>query len=208
MTDKPVALSCASPWAEILLQALLPYAKIKDVEKGQRLRLVRGDKRLCRLLVYGGIDVYRESDGLLIVSTEAPRVLGLATSDVFLIINQPSSVATLSLEEAFQHIRDQGLWHPLAEHMMLVNQKLYLHGQRISAPTTYDVVCDHLIELSTLPDSIRLNTTAERFICQRTHISRSMVMKILSDLKHGGYISITRGVLYAVNKLPAKYQPK
>ncbi|WP_434587311.1 helix-turn-helix domain-containing protein [Klebsiella sp. R390] len=40
---------------------------------------------------------------------------------------------------------------------------------------------------------------------QRTRLSRSSVMKILAQLKQGGYIQLEDGVLTSLNHLPAKY---
>ncbi|EKA2160415.1 helix-turn-helix domain-containing protein, partial [Salmonella enterica] len=43
------------------------------------------------------------------------------------------------------------------------------------------------------------------FIQRRTGISRSRTMKILSELKKGGYIHIDNGRLTALGKLPVAY---
>ncbi|MGK4720453.1 helix-turn-helix domain-containing protein, partial [Salmonella enterica] len=43
------------------------------------------------------------------------------------------------------------------------------------------------------------------FIKRRTGISRSRTMKILSELKKGGYIQIDNGRLTALGKLPVAY---
>ncbi|MGQ4695155.1 helix-turn-helix domain-containing protein [Enterobacter asburiae] len=40
---------------------------------------------------------------------------------------------------------------------------------------------------------------------EKTHLSRSRVMKILSDLKAGDYIEIDRGILKKINRLPDNY---
>ncbi|WP_320339062.1 helix-turn-helix domain-containing protein [Enterobacter asburiae] len=43
------------------------------------------------------------------------------------------------------------------------------------------------------------------FILSRTSISRSSLNKILKDLYKGGYITLNRGKLVALKKLPSKY---
>ncbi|HEO9918192.1 TPA: helix-turn-helix domain-containing protein, partial [Enterobacter asburiae] len=43
------------------------------------------------------------------------------------------------------------------------------------------------------------------YILEKTRLSRSRVMKILGDLRIGGYIEINRGILKKINKLPEKY---
>jgi CRP-like cAMP-binding protein len=47
--------------------------------------------------------------------------------------------------------------------------------------------------------------TAERYIREKTQLSRSGVMRILADLKTGGFIEMEEGRLIKINKLPARY---
>ncbi|HDR2347354.1 helix-turn-helix domain-containing protein, partial [Enterobacter kobei] len=52
---------------------------------------------------------------------------------------------------------------------------------------------------------IRLNTTAAAYIKSRTYLSRSGIMRILSELRTGKYITMERGVLLDIHHLPRKY---
>ena len=52
------------------------------------------------------------------------------------------------------------------------------------------------------PDAIRLNTTAAAYIKSRTYLSRSGIMRILSELRTGKYITMERGVLLDIHHLP------
>ena len=54
-------------------------------------------------------------------------------------------------------------------------------------------------------ESVRGSITAERYIRNKTPLSRSGVMKILSSLKSGGYINIEQGKLISIGVLPKKY---
>jgi hypothetical protein len=54
-------------------------------------------------------------------------------------------------------------------------------------------------------EELRLATNACDYVQEKTLLSRSGIMKMLSDLKRGGHIEVERGVLIAVNKLPVKY---
>ncbi len=54
-------------------------------------------------------------------------------------------------------------------------------------------------------ETLRQTINTCDYIQEKTHISRSRVMKILSDLKIGNYIEIERGVLIKINKLPKTY---
>jgi uncharacterized membrane protein len=53
--------------------------------------------------------------------------------------------------------------------------------------------------------SYRGSVTAERYIREKTQLSRSGVMRILADLKTGGFIEMEEGRLIKINKLPARY---
>ena len=114
-------------------------------------------------------------------------------------------VSTLTVAEMQQHISDNGLWEIAAQHMIVVTNKLYSYSKQMSAPTAYEVIRNQLRELSHEPASLRENVTIERYIRDKTHLSRSSIMKILSELKTGGYIVIKDGRLCEIKHLPAKY---
>ena len=52
---------------------------------------------------------------------------------------------------------------------------------------------------------LRNSITAENYIRDKTNLSRSGIMRILSELKEGGYIEINRGILMMVHQLPEKF---
>lgn len=89
--------------------------------------------------------------------------------------------------------------------MVVVSNKLFSYSKQLSAPTAYEVICSQLIQLMHEPEDMRSKIPIERFIRNRTHLSRSSIMKILADLKTGGYISIENGRLVAIHHLPQKY---
>ena len=84
--------------------------------------------------------------------------------------------------------------------------RVYDHCTRISAPTSYDIIRAQLYELMRESNEFRQNITAANYIQSRTFLSRSSVMKILADLKKGGYIVTDRGVLKQIQQnIPLKY---
>jgi CRP-like cAMP-binding protein len=54
-------------------------------------------------------------------------------------------------------------------------------------------------------ENFRRSITVERYIREKTQLSRSGVMRILADLKTGGFIEMEDGRLIKINKLPARY---
>jgi hypothetical protein len=57
-------------------------------------------------------------------------------------------------------------------------------------------------------DELSGSVTAERYIREKTQLSRSGVMRILADLKTGGFIEMEEGRLIKINKLPARIDTK
>ncbi|WP_313079585.1 helix-turn-helix domain-containing protein [Atlantibacter sp.] len=139
------------------------------------------------------------------VRLTAPTILGLAVSDAYLVVKETAIIGTIPQEEVFHRIEDRGLWEVFARHMMVQTNKLYLYSGQLSAPTSYELVRKQLIELINEPESLRNSISVERYIRDKVHLSRTCVMKILSDLKTGGYIVIEVGRLREIKHLPLKY---
>jgi CRP-like cAMP-binding protein len=88
---------------------------------------------------------------------------------------------------------------------MHVTNRLYNNMMHRIAPSAYEMIRQQLIDLMREEDTYRKSMTAESYIRDKTHLSRSGVMRILADLKTGGFIEMEEGRLIKINKLPAKY---
>ncbi len=198
------AVNNPSPYAAQLIDSLKPYPS-RHYARGTRLDFIQGGVRVCHILESGIIELRRSADQILMVRLTAPTVLGLAVSEAYLVIKDTAIVSTLPLEEVLQRIEDRGLWEMFARHMMVQTNKLYLYSGQLSAPTSYELVRKQLIELINEPESLRNSISVERYIRDKVHLSRTCVMKILSDLKTGGYIVIEVGRLREIKHLPLKY---
>ncbi|WNY81269.1 helix-turn-helix domain-containing protein [Cronobacter dublinensis] len=62
-----------------------------------------------------------------------------------------------------------------------------------------------LITLGEFPLETRLTINASQYITSTTNLSKSYVMKVIQELRKGGYIEIQRGRLFSIGKLPQKY---
>ncbi|WP_312978983.1 helix-turn-helix domain-containing protein [Atlantibacter sp.] len=206
MSEKsPVAaVNKPSPYAMPLIESLKPFTP-RMYAKGTRLDFIQGGVRICHIVETGVIELRRSTDQILIVRIAAPSVLGLGVSDAYIVIKETASIHTLPQEQVLQHIEEKGLWEILARHMMVQTNKLYLYSNQLTAPTSYELVRKQLIELINEPESLRNSLSAERYIRDKVHLSRTCVMKILSDLKKGGYIVIEVGRLREIKHLPLKY---
>ena len=202
--DTP-ALNQPFPWAKQLVESLTPFATIRSFRKGIRLGLIENGVQVCRIIHSGTIEVHRSTDGLLVVTLPAPGIIGLGVHDAFIVTAETSKISTLTVEELQRHISENGLWEVAAQHMIVVTNKLYAYSKQLSAPTAYEVIRNQLRELSHEPAHLREHITIERYIRDKTHLSRSSIMKILAELKTGGYIVIKDGRLCEIKHLPAKY---
>lgn len=200
-----IPLNERSPLAQELIDTLLPFAETRRHPKGIRVALIQGETKMCHLILSGAIEVHRTSDELLIVNAVAPAIFGLSIHDAYIVTTEPCQIASLTQEEAQRIFTEKEMWGTVTHHMMLITNKLYSYCKQLSAPTTYEAICNQLMELMNEPEAIRNNIAVERYIREKTHISRSSVMKILADLKTGGYIVTEKGRLLEVRRLPLKY---
>lgn len=208
MNDKKFSLPLLnepSPYVRTLIDALLPLAELRRYKKGVRLPLLIDKVKMYHLVISGTVTAHRETDQLLIVTIPAPSILGLGIHDAYLLTTGACEIASLSLDDAMNHITEKGLWELVSRHMMILTGKFYTYSKQLSAPTVYEVICNQLVELMGEPESLRNSIAVERYIREKTHVSRSSVMKILADLKSGGYIVIEGGRLIEIHHLPPKY---
>ncbi|WP_244207820.1 helix-turn-helix domain-containing protein [Rahnella inusitata] len=52
---------------------------------------------------------------------------------------------------------------------------------------------------------MRENIAAANYIQLKTQLSRSTIMKVLAQLKQGGYVKIDNGILKEISHLPLRY---
>ncbi|WNS34115.1 helix-turn-helix domain-containing protein [Enterobacter asburiae] len=77
--------------------------------------------------------------------------------------------------------------------------------QNSAGLSTYELIRINLNALMEEEEELRLSINVSDYIQDKTRLSRSRVMKILSDLREGDFIEVKRGILLKVNKLPANY---
>ncbi|AJR00378.1 hypothetical protein F652_2389 [Enterobacteriaceae bacterium bta3-1] len=62
-----------------------------------------------------------------------------------------------------------------------------------------------LIEIMDYPVERRRSISVASYVISRTMLSRSTIMRMLSDLLEGGYITMEKGKLLDMKNLPEKY---
>jgi len=197
-----------SPYGKVLIDALSPFAEIKKIAARRNLYLSINQVLYCYLLLEGEFGIYRKSDHRMLAIVSSPTILGItglvtANTSIYMKALVPAVAGRVPLEVVQHTIQEQNLWETLSRHLMLLADRLYVSAEQLSAPTAFDMVCTQLTELMREHDDIRENITAERYIRDKTELSRSRIMHILSELKKSGHIDIQKGILLSVGTLPA-----
>lgn len=164
----------------------------------------------CFLLHHGNITLYRHADGIALNSESAPYIFGLSTQllehDYFYIrTNETSDISVLSIADANRIIDRCNLWKGVAALLIYSATRMFDHCTKISALSSYEIICYQLYELMDETEEVRNNVSIVSYILSRTFLSRSSIMKILAQLKTGNYIETEKGLLRAINNIPSKY---
>lgn len=193
-----------------LIDVLTPYVTFEDVQANKQFHFSVDGVNLCYILLTGLVKVGRSTDDFVISSITTPNILGISNrvpheSGLYIETVSKAKIASLPTLRAHEIIAQNNAWELLAGHLTAIASNLYKKSVLMSAPTTYDVMKFQLIALMQEPEDLRESTSTAKYIIERTRLSRSTVMKMLSQLKQGGYIDIEDGVLKAVHRLPDKY---
>ncbi|WP_336212693.1 winged helix-turn-helix transcriptional regulator [Enterobacter sp. P82] len=199
-----------SQYSRELMEYLKRDAEVKKFLPRRHLYMQVGEERLCYLLLKGRVTYYRRSDDLAVSTISAPGVVGIGNlqqmqQDGYIKTLVACEIAILKMSTVYEVVSANQLWEHVAKHMMDIAGRLFVHSKHLSAPSAYDMIRLQLIELFNEEPAIRNYITVEKYIRDKTHLSRSGVMRILASLKEGGYIEMHRGKLINIVKLPEKY---
>ncbi|MEJ5072677.1 helix-turn-helix domain-containing protein [Enterobacter ludwigii] len=193
-----------------LIDILTPYVTFEDVPANTQLHFSVDGVSLCYILCSGLVKVGRTTDDIVISSITIPNILGISDgvpheSGLYIETLTVARIATLTTSRAHEIIAQKNAWELLAGHAIALAGNLFKKTVLMTAPTTYDVIKFQLMTLMREPADLRESISAAKYILERTRLSRSTVMKMLAQLKQGGYIEMEDGVLKAVHRLPDKY---
>jgi hypothetical protein len=158
----------------------------------------------------GAAALYRINDHLLMANMKAPMLLGFNINsfnnrDVYLKVNGFLRYEIVERSVLKAAVNDLNLWESLANLFMYTDLRILESHFSSVGNSSYSLIKNNLIDLMAEHNGIREEITACDYIVGKTLLSRSLVMKILSDLKKGGYIEIKRGMLLDINRLPDAY---
>lgn len=195
---------------EILIKKLAPYATLISARKGQHFNYLSSGRPQCYLIETGSVTLHRASDGRVLSSVNAPFMLGISNyivplEQIYFTVNEPMKIGVISVEELAVRLEADNLWKAFSM-VLLFTASSYLHfNLNMVRPTSYETIRVNILELNKEPDEIKSKTNLVRYIQDRTLLSRSHVMKIISELKKGGHIEVQRGILQSVTSLPKHF---
>lgn len=198
------------PYSLELIKYATPHSQFSQCKKDKILPLSEGNERICYLLTEGYLSLYRISDDRLLVNAQAPVVIGLGNylsqeGSVYLKTMTDCTLGTLSRPRFMEIIEQHNLWKTLANHLMTISDTLFEINRQLMAPSAYEIIRAQLLLMMNETDDYREKKFIAQYIREKTTLSRSGIMKILSELRQGGFIEIENGILKKVARLPAKY---
>ena len=194
------------------LTALLqPIAEKMKVVPRKRMTWTHKNQPQLFLFLEGELSILRASDGLLIVTVYDPHLFGIAemiqpVRGHLLRAESESTILRVDAQTAMQMFRDEGVWEDVASVLSYHTAYLFYRDALVVQQRTYSVIRNHLQEMILLPEETRMKISILDYIQERTHLSRSSVLNVLSALKNGHYIEFKRGgYLLSVNSLPERF---
>ncbi|WP_097163355.1 winged helix-turn-helix transcriptional regulator [Enterobacter sp. CC120223-11] len=203
-----INLNDPSPFSAEIIEHLLTQARTADHPKATLFHFVKKGERMCYIILSGSVSVIRNSDKRVLVNISAPLILGLnifGEDTIHIKLLSECQVGELPLETAMEIIRTRNLWEQMTYYMMSFSKKIWISSEMLSAGSSYDLIKYQLTELMKEPEDYRNNISADLYIKNKTNLSRSGIMRILAELKKGGYIVMLRGILLKINQLPPKF---
>lgn len=211
IAEKKTPVLALKPFLHIekLLTHLMPCAEKMIISRGDIVNYYNEETQQCLLLLNGSVALHRRGDGIVLNSESSPFLLGvssqLATEHLYVRALETSEIARMPLECFNRIVAEENLWENFARLLVYTASRVYEHCALISQMSAYDIIRFQLIELMQEHDAIRNNITAAAYIKSRTYLSRSGIMRILAELRTGGYITMHRGILIEINRLPLRY---
>ncbi|MGX5021789.1 helix-turn-helix domain-containing protein [Enterobacter sp. UPMP2060] len=212
MMKTPIPVSNLKPteYIQDILNILEINYPVKNAPAKTRFKAIKNGKPMCFFLFSGSCVVSRAEDTLVISTLNAPNIIGINEIIPFkldFIIEASTDIKYLQvpLDEFLTFTEANLLWKSVSFVLMYVSSRLYENLRNYTGLSTYKIICNQLYALNNESFDVRATTPAVVYIQRRTFLSRSGIMKILSDLNAGGYISINKGLLIKINMLPEKY---
>ncbi|RKP44986.1 helix-turn-helix domain-containing protein [Pararobbsia silviterrae] len=179
------------------------------VERGTLLDTVQTG--VVHVVHRGACRVEYRRTGLTLGIVHAPYVAGVleaVNGDCGLVYEckAPSTAIAFTLDDWNALIVRCDLWKDVAVVLAKYLEAISMRTAFLTASSAYEIVCNALHILDAHAPDLKRDLVAVSFVLERTKLSRSIVAKIISDLRAGGYLEIDRGRLIAITRpFPLRY---
>lgn len=202
--DEKLAKSIA-----LLFNALSHQDRIVTVKTGGLVSVNSMPEPECFLIHRGHALLRRTEDQLILAKMSAPVIFGFnkyqnLNGKVYLEALTDIDFEIVPASSFYATIQQHSLWEPLLDVMMFISSELFRKNNALTARDSWSVIRSQLEELINEPSFIRSTTSAHDYIQQRTHLSRSGIMKHLSILRKQKLIEMENGILLSAARLPKK----
>jgi CRP-like cAMP-binding protein len=115
-----------------------------------------------------------------------------------------SEILRIDSDIAMQLFGQHNMWEEVTRLLAYHTSYLVYRDDLVLQQRTYSVIRNHLLEMILLPEETRLRVSILEYIQDRTHLSRSSVLNVLSALKKGPISSMPAAVIYKASHLCLK----
>lgn len=192
--------------------ALLPFSTPYELTTNRaRIKSQKSTNTLW-LVSNGSVSIYRSYDDLKVSVTAGPIVSGLGElfeplGRYYFRASRSSKVSYLPSEYAKSIITEQQLWQDVAEVLAYTVHIMVYRDEHLVSKNSYSMVRAKLLEYMKKREISDLSRTGiVAYIQETTHLSRSLIYNIISQLTEGGYIKTSNGKLVEITKqLPKSF---
>ena len=194
-----------------LTAVLEPIAEKVKLIPRKRITWAHKGRQQMYMFVQGELSLLRASDGLLLVTVYEPHLFGIAemiqpTQGHILRAETESTILRVDADRAATLFTEEGIWEEVAALLSYHTAYLIYRDAQVVQQRTYSVIRNHLQEMMLLPEEARMRTAILEYIQDRTLLSRSSILNVLSALKQGEYIDFKRGgYLLEIKHLPESF---
>lgn len=142
---------------------------------------------------------------------KGPAILNMASNYIALDCSTESVTPCLLDSVPYMEFRrviaEHNLWEDLCEILALRVQLIAMRAMTNGLQSAYEIIRGFLIYMDIETTyNLKQRYTVVKYMQTFTHISRSMILKILSELKSGEFIEIENGKLVRICRtLPEKF---
>lgn len=163
-------------------------------------------------IVNGPVDIIQKEPYHTIGTMYERLPLGLVEmhyplKNIFYKIREDSSTHVISIDEWLNTINNENLENDVLEILCYMIYVLLMKINDVFTEKSENMVNNLIYRYSALSEVIKIEESLFSYIHNRTSLSKSLIMKILSNYKADEYITMVKGRLISINK-PLKDKEK